>query len=39
MKGNIKFESLDDTDVIPAVRQKGVDMRIGIDIVSLSFKR
>jgi uncharacterized LabA/DUF88 family protein len=39
LKGKRKFESVTDNDVIPAVRQKGVDMRIGIDIASLSIKR
>ncbi|RXZ37092.1 NYN domain-containing protein [Oxalobacteraceae bacterium CAVE-383] len=39
LKGKIKFEDLKETDVIPNARQKGVDMRIGIDISSLSIKK
>lgn len=39
LKGKIKFEDLTDRDVIPNVRQKGVDMRIGVDVSSLAFKR
>lgn len=39
LKGKRKFEELDDSDVMPNARQKGVDMRIGIDISSLSLKR
>lgn len=26
-------------DVVPAIRQKGVDMRIGVDVAALAFKR
>jgi uncharacterized LabA/DUF88 family protein len=39
LKGKIKFEDLKENDVVPNVRQKGVDMRIGIDISSLSIKK
>lgn len=39
LKGKRRFDTLEDIDVIPAVRQKGVDMRIGIDIASLAFKK
>lgn len=39
LKGKRKFDELTEQDVIPNVRQKGVDMRIGIDISSLSFKK
>jgi uncharacterized LabA/DUF88 family protein len=39
LKGRKKFEDLQEGDVIPNVRQKGVDMRIGIDISSLSIKK
>lgn len=39
LKGKKKFEDLLESDVIPNVRQKGVDMRIGIDISSLSIKK
>lgn len=39
LKGRKKFEELTESDVVPNVRQKGVDMRIGIDISSLSIKK
>ncbi len=39
LKGRLKFEDLTEDDVMPHARQKGVDMRIGIDIASLSLKR
>jgi uncharacterized LabA/DUF88 family protein len=39
LKGKIKFDDLKEDDVVPNVRQKGVDMRIGIDISSLSIKK
>lgn len=39
LKGKIKFEDLLENDVIPNARQKGVDMRIGIDISSLAIKK
>ncbi|MGQ0709940.1 MAG: NYN domain-containing protein [Rhodoferax sp.] len=39
LKGRRKFEDLTDADVMPNVRQKGVDMRIGIDISSLAIKK
>lgn len=39
LKGKVKFEDLTDNDVMPNVRQKGVDMRIGIDIATLTMKR
>lgn len=32
-------EDLNDSDFIPSFRQKGVDMRIGMDIASLAYKR
>ena len=35
----MRFEDLTDTDVVPFTRQKGVDMRIGLDIASLAYKR
>lgn len=35
----ISFNQLTEDDVVPDFRQKGVDMRIGLDIASLSFKR
>lgn len=39
LKGKKKFEDLTESDVVPNVRQKGVDMRIGIDISSLAIKK
>jgi uncharacterized LabA/DUF88 family protein len=39
LKGKLKFEALQEGDVVPNARQKGVDMRIGIDISSLSLKK
>jgi uncharacterized LabA/DUF88 family protein len=39
LKGHKKFDELTDDDVALDVRQKGVDMRIGLDIASLSIKR
>lgn len=39
LKRRVKFEALTEADVMPNARQKGVDMRIGIDIASLSLKR
>lgn len=39
LKGKLDFKDLKETDVMPNVRQKGVDMRIGIDISSLAIKR
>ena len=39
LKGHIKFEDLTVDDVVPNVRQKGVDMRIAVDISSLAMKK
>jgi uncharacterized LabA/DUF88 family protein len=39
LKGKKKVEELSEADVFPNVRQKGVDMRIGIDISSLALKK
>lgn len=39
LKGHIQYDDLTEGDVIPNIRQKGVDMRIGLDISSLAFKR
>lgn len=39
LKGKVKFEELGEDDVMLDVRQKGVDMRIGLDIASLTFKK
>lgn len=39
LKGEIKFEELDENDVQVDTRQKGVDMRIGVDVTSLTLKK
>lgn len=39
LKGKLTFDQLSDSDVVPNARQKGVDMRIGIDISSLALKK
>lgn len=39
LNGCIDVSDLTDTDFIPALRQKGVDMRIGLDIASITLKR
>ena len=39
LKGQLNSEELTEADVQPATRQKGVDMRIGLDISSLAYKR
>ena len=40
LKGRLKIEDLDpEKDIIPNVRQKEVDMKIGIDIATLSLKK
>jgi uncharacterized LabA/DUF88 family protein len=39
LKGKIQFADLTEHDVSIDTRQKGVDMRIGIDVASLSFKQ
>lgn len=39
LKKKIKFDDLTESDVIPNARQKGVDMRIGLDISSLAYKK
>lgn len=39
LSGKATIGSLTAEDVIPAVRQKGVDMRIGVDVASLAFKK
>ncbi|WP_242629216.1 NYN domain-containing protein [Xanthomonas oryzae] len=38
LKQKLKVEDLLEDDFLPAVRQKDVDMRIGIDISSLALK-
>lgn len=37
--GKIKFEDLQEKDIILDIKQKGVDMKIGLDIASLSYKK
>lgn len=39
LNGSIKLEDLTEKDFMLSVSQKGVDMRIGIDIASLAFKK
>ena len=39
LNGFIGVSDLTDKDFIPALRQKGVDMRIGLDIASITLKR
>ena len=39
LRGRIAVGDLADGDFTPALRQKGVDMRIGLDIASLALKR
>lgn len=39
LSGKKGFDTLLAADVVPAVRQKGVDMRIGVDVASLAFKK
>lgn len=38
LDGAVSVAELDDGDFVPAIRQKGVDMRIGLDIASLTLK-
>lgn len=37
--GDLAVSDLTDNDFSPAFRQKGVDMRIGLDIASITLKR
>lgn len=39
LRGNFKIENLSDRDIRLDVGQKGVDMRLGLDLVSLALKR
>lgn len=39
INGTIKLEELTDKDFALSVSQKGVDMRIGVDISALAFKK
>jgi len=38
LNGKMELEDLQETDVLYDVRQKGVDMKIGLDIASLAYK-
>ena len=39
LAGQVAVTDLSDDDFIPALRQKGVDMRIGLDIASITLKQ
>ena len=39
LKKEISIDDLKEDDVTPEIRQKGIDMKIGVDIASLSLKR
>lgn len=39
LKGEITIKDIKDIDLFYEMRQKGIDMKIGIDIASLSFKK
>ena len=39
LAGHLQVSDLTDDDFIPNFRQKGVDMRIGLDIASITFKK
>lgn len=39
LKNKIKLSELNKEDVIPNVKQKGVDIKIGLDIASLAYKK
>ncbi len=39
LKKEITVDDLTENDVSPEIRQKGIDMKIGVDIASLSLKR
>ena len=39
LKKQVSVEELTEDDVTPEIRQKGIDMKIGVDIASLSLKR
>lgn len=39
LNGSLSADDLSDDDFVPALRQKGVDMRIGLDIASITLKR
>ena len=37
--GTITFDELDESDCVLSINQKGVDMKIGLDIASLAYKK
>lgn len=39
LAGKACFSELTERDVLPSVRQKGVDMRVGLDVASLAYKQ
>lgn len=39
LNGDIVVSDLTDSDFVPSLRQKGVDMRIGLDIASITLKK
>ena len=39
LRGDLEVSGLVDSDFLPDLRQKGVDMRIGLDIASITLKR
>ena len=39
LKGTRNWASVNDSDFVPGIRQKAVDMRLGLDIASISLKR
>ena len=39
INGELSLENVTEKDVVPGIRQKGVDMRIGLDIASLAYKK
>ena len=39
LHGDLAFDDVSDEDFTPALRQKGVDMRIGLDIATITLKR
>ncbi len=39
MKGEISFDEITENDVFYEMRQKGIDMKIGVDIASLALKK
>lgn len=39
LAGEMRVDELIDEDFLPSIRQKGVDMRIGMDIATITLKR